>query len=87
MEHKMVVIKNEQPEPPDWDDIPGIKVLLPEEGRVVFDRCAWEELGISGPEFLRRWDAGEIGPVPDTSEGWKTGRLIMMLPFVGRALP
>jgi len=82
-----VAIKKQHPEQPNWDDIPGVDVLTEEEGHAFFDRCAREELGISGEEFLRRWDAGEIGPVPDTPEGWKTGRLIMMLPFAGRPLP
>ena len=34
--------------------------LSPEEGRALFDRNAREWLGISGEEFIRRWDAGEI---------------------------
>jgi hypothetical protein len=66
------------------DEIPGIRILTPEEGSALFDREARETLGISGEEFLRRWDAGEYRPIPDTPEGWKIGRLVMMIPFARR---
>lgn len=33
--------------------------VSPEEGRAIFDEAARRYLGISGEEFLRRWDAGE----------------------------
>ena len=81
----MVAIKKHHPEPEGLDDIPGIQVLSPEEGRAFFDRKAREELGLPGDEFLSRWDAGEFQPVPDTPEGRKVGRLVMMFPFVGRS--
>ena len=35
------------------------RVLTRAEGRRLFDRAARRNLGISGDEFLRRWDAGE----------------------------
>ena len=66
------------------DQQPGTRVLTIKEGRALFDRQAKKELGISGEEFLRRWDAGEYSPVPDTAEGRKVGRLVMLMPFVGR---
>ena len=69
---------------PDSDEIPGIHVLTLEEGRAFFDRRARSELGISGEEFLRRWDRGDYRPVPDTVEGRKVGRLVMMIPFARR---
>lgn len=69
---------------PDSDEIPGIRVLTLEEGRAFFDRRAQSELGISGEEFLRRWDRGDYRPVPDTAEGRKVGRLVMMIPFARR---
>lgn len=71
----------------DPDAIPGVHFTTPEEAREIFDRQARETLGISGDEFLRRWDAGEYRPVPDTREGRKIGRLVMMLPFAGRKIP
>ncbi len=35
-----------------------IREINKEEGREIFDRSARRYLGISGEEFLRRWDAG-----------------------------
>lgn len=66
--------------------LPDIDVIEGEEGRAYFDRRARALLGISGEEFLRRWDAGEYRPVPDTPEGRKVGRLVMLMPFAGRSL-
>jgi hypothetical protein len=66
------------------DEIPGVILLSPEEAYELFDRHARKHLGISGEEFLRRWDAGEIGPVPDTPEGRGLGELVMMMPFARR---
>ncbi len=57
-------------------------VLPPEEGRALFDREARLWLGLSGEEFLRRWDAGEYRNLPDTLEGRNVLRVIFLLPFV-----
>ena len=62
-------------------EIPGVKFITPEEARELFDRRARMELGISGEEFLRRWDAGEYDSIPDTPDGWKIARLSMILDF------
>lgn len=35
-----------------------IRELSKEEGREMFDREARRSLGISGEEFMRRWDEG-----------------------------
>jgi hypothetical protein len=61
----------------DW----GVEFLTEEEAYELFDRQAHLALGISGEEFLQRWDAGEIPPVPDTPEGRPLGHLVMMIPF------
>lgn len=73
---------------PESDDIvgteivPGVYELSDDEGRRLFDTKAQELLGISGNEFLQRWDDGEFQPIPDTAEGWKVGELSMLMPFV-----
>lgn len=51
-----------------------------EEGRRMFDERCRARLGISGDEFLRKWDAGEYGPDPDDHPG--VMGLYMLLPFV-----
>lgn len=35
-----------------------IRELSKKEGREMFDRAVRRKLGISGEEFMRRWDAG-----------------------------
>jgi hypothetical protein len=50
-----------------------------EEGRAVFDAAARRHLGMSGDEFLRRWDAGEFADDPDRPE---VIEVAMMVPLV-----
>lgn len=37
----------------------GVVELSEDDAAVAFDRLAQREMGISGAEFLHRWDAGE----------------------------
>jgi hypothetical protein len=67
------------------DAIPGIHLTTVEEGRALFDHQAKKTLGISGKEFLEKWDAGGYRQVPDTAEGRKVRRLVMLMPFARRA--
>jgi hypothetical protein len=66
----------------DDNDVPGYVILSENETRQYFDGETRRELGISGDEFLRRWDAGEYRPIPDTPAGWKIGRLYMLMRLV-----
>jgi hypothetical protein len=52
-----------------------------EEGRRVFDSAVRSQMGISGEEFIRRWEAGEYWEVADQPESRHIGRLIMMIPL------
>ncbi len=61
-------------------------VLDPELGIAMFDQEARRIVGISGDEFLARWDAGEFRDWEDTPEGRKVAYLILLIPF-GRRLP
>ena len=68
----------ELPSPP----ITRPTTLSREEGHERFDYAARETTGMSGPEFLARYDAGEIDePGDETSEDWALRRLIMLIPF------
>jgi hypothetical protein len=78
--------RHNRADPEEPDEIPGIHVATAEEGRALFDHQARTLLGISGEEFLRRWDRGEYRPVPDTLDGWKVGHLVMLIPFARRTL-
>lgn len=52
-----------------------------EEGQKLFDAKARRRLNISGEEFIRRWDAGEID-FDDPETHIAVVELWMMLPFV-----
>lgn len=55
---------------------PVPRELTRAEARALFDRRARAELGMSGVEFLRAWDAGELDPDDERVIG-----LWMILPF------
>jgi len=59
----------------------GIRFLDDEEGREYFDVQARELIGMSGEEFLRRYDAGEYRDIKDDGEDGDLIMLIMMIPF------
>lgn len=68
-----------------WRDaIPGVHIATEQEGQELFDYQARKTLGISGEEFLARWDAGEFRDLEDDAEGRKIDRLVMLIPFVRR---
>lgn len=46
-------------------EAPEAIYVSPEEGRRMFDEAAREWVGMSGEEFLRRYDAGEFATIPD----------------------
>lgn len=64
--------------------IRGVRILTKQEGRDLFDYQAAKELGISGEEFLSRWDAGEYRCLTDSVEASKVARLSMLIPFARR---
>ncbi len=55
--------------------------LSPEEGRDLFEREAQRMLGMSGAEFLRRWNADEYVRLEDVPENWNVYRLSMLIHF------
>jgi hypothetical protein len=60
-----------------------VRELSREEGRRLFDRQARRYLGISGEEFLEKWDAGDYGDPDDrTKNPPGVMQLAMLLPFV-----
>jgi hypothetical protein len=55
----------------------GVDAMSTEEAREILDRHARRFLGMSGPEFVAAWDAGEIAD-PDRPE---VMRVVMLLPL------
>lgn len=52
------------------DAADGVVTMSAKEYDDLFDRIARKNMGISGAEFLRRWDAGEFEGVDwDSIEG------------------
>ena len=61
--------------------LPPVRELTPEEGRAYFDACARELTGMSGEEFLRRFDSGEFDDILDEPEYPHLMHLWMLIPF------
>ena len=59
----------------------GSSILPAAEGRRLFDCEARRVTGLSGEEFLRRYDAGEIIEDDETPEGRAVMALIMLSSF------
>jgi hypothetical protein len=58
--------------------LPPIQWLTDEEAKAYFDESAREMLGMSGEEFIRRWNAGEWDGIADTPEHWDKLYLAML---------
>lgn len=58
-----------------------IRFLDDDESRAHFDRQAQRLLGISGEEFLRRYDAGEYAMPQDDRQQRAVMKLAMLAPF------
>lgn len=60
------------------DVVPEVHELTTEEGRALFDRTARKLLGISGDEFLARWDRGDY---EHEREEMAVTKVAMLIPF------
>jgi hypothetical protein len=69
------------------DSIRGVHVATKHEAHDLFDFQARTQLGISGEEFLERWDAGDYRRLSDPFEASKVQRLAMLIPFARRTRP
>ena len=58
-----------------------IQLFDPEDTRQAFDAQARHLMGMSGEEFIRRWDAGEFAAIADDPEHPEIMRLAMLIPF------
>jgi hypothetical protein len=62
--------------------LPDIRDVSADEAGEIFDRQARKYLGMTGEEFLRKWDAGEIHD-PDQAH---IVRQVLMIPLLGRPI-
>jgi hypothetical protein len=58
-----------------------IRFLEDEESRAFFDAQARRLMGISGDDFIRRYDDGEFEDAPDDPQHHAITELVMLLPF------
>ena len=58
-----------------------VELYDPEETRRAFDAETRRLVGMSGDEFIRRWDAGEFGALADDAEHPEVMRLALLIPF------
>lgn len=65
----------------DLVDDPEIVWVSPEDGRRMFDEAAREWLGISGQEFLRRYDAGEYAEMVESEDNRRVVDLYLLRHF------
>lgn len=63
------------------DDLPPIRWLAADEGRELFDRQARRLLGMSGEDFIHRWDAGEFTAAYDDPDHPEVMEVASLLPF------
>lgn len=87
----MVVVNRrsrKRPDPPllpeEGDDfaLPPVVELSDEEARVFFDGETRRLVGLSGAEFLRRYDRGDYAGIEEDEFGRAVVMLEMTIPFV-----
>ena len=61
--------------------LPSVEWLTAEEARALFDERSHEITGMSGDEFVRRWEAGEI----EANDRSGLMALVLMIPVSQRA--
>lgn len=66
----------------DHENLPEVKELSYEEGVALLDEQAQINLGISGEDFLRAYDAGEITLSHDDPRHSQIVRVAILLPLV-----
>lgn len=59
------------------DVVPEVQELSVEDGAALFDKTARKLLGISGDEFLVRWDRGDY----ENEERMTVTKVAMLIPF------
>ena len=60
---------------------PPVILVSPEDGRRMFDEVARKWTGMSGDEFIERWEAGEFAEIPDDLAHRRYVDLVLLIPF------
>lgn len=59
----------------------AIQWLTDDEARRIFDEQARKLVGMSGTEFIRRWEAGEFDAIADDPGHPEIMQLVMLISF------
>lgn len=68
----------------DYEAPEGVTYLTGQAARAFFDQEVRRLVGISGDEFIRRYDAGEYAEIEDIPENWNIFEAAFLIGF-GRA--
>ncbi len=60
---------------------PEVVFVSPEDGRRMFDEVAREWAGMSGEEFIRRYEAGEYADMVESEDNRYVVDLVLLIPF------
>jgi hypothetical protein len=60
---------------------PEVIIVSPEEGKAIFDEAARTMMGMSGDEFIERWESGEYDEIIDTAGYRHIWDLVFLIPF------
>ena len=66
-------------------DIPGVAFLDMDEWMAMLDDATQKQLGISGDEFIARWNRGDYAEIADTAGNRHLIDLAMLIPIDRRA--
>jgi hypothetical protein len=61
-------------------DVPGTVEVTYDEWMAMFDEAVRERLGISGDEFIERWNAGEYAEIADKAGHRHLMGLALLIP-------
>ena len=56
-------------------------IMPPDEAKAFFEREVQRLVGMSGDEFIRRYDAGEYAEIEDIPENWNIFRAAFLIGF------
>lgn len=66
---------------PIESDEDNVFIMPKEEALAFFEREIQRLMGMSGSEFIRRYDAGEYEDLEDIPENWNVLRASFLIPF------
>lgn len=60
---------------------PGVNWITDEEAREIFEEQAQKLMGMSGSEFIQRWEVGDFDDIADDPDHPGVMALVMLMSF------